>query len=573
VKRLFLTILLLCGSAFGSDYYFSQTAAGSGNGSSCSNAIAFGNGTSTGLSSSTYQAAGNNLHLCAGTFTFASNAQLMNTTVSGTGPTSSWPSLGGGTVPCSSPITLIADQGAVVLQAPYFSPFGAIEINNICWVLNGDSNLTIENTENGTPASYDGGATCLAGTCMLQQNSRFVYINTCTSSTCNLRVTGMSLLNNYVHLPLSGDVTQGVGENECVYYVGFSNVMVDNNHCSGVSIGLDGWGNNIDLHSNEVYDCNTCVAYGSSAVTSNFLFYANHIHDNYVWDESSDDYHHDGLHFYPINGGANVQGFIAYNNQFDGDFGSCCQSANFVLEATMTSPVLFNNVCLSQGGDYGMPCFDSFQNGTGGASPNTIATPTYYNNSMYGITVSATVGDNSIEAIDSYTTNLSMENNVANGGQNVVGISTGSTLASGGIDYNLWENTISDSGATNIFSYHGTYCTTLACWQSATGQDAHAVLSTFSAMGLSTSMVPTSSSALTVGTGTNLYTYFGCSSPVVPGLGAGCHDKPVTVGPGYPTVGPNLRASSTSSPWDKGAYNYSGGPPLPPTGLTATVSP
>lgn len=551
-------IFLLAFPAFATDIYFGPTSAGSNNGTSCANAYAYNDATH-GWSLSAQQVAGNNLHICTGSWpAFSSGATVFTAVNSGSS---------------GSPITLIADQGTVVWQAPYFNNSGAIVLGPAYWTVNGDNNLTIENTLNGTPASYNGGATCIGGTCTQQQNSRLVYIKPCPNSTCNIEVKGLTLYNPYVHLPLSGDTVIGIGAAECIYLgLGNNNITIDNNKCRNAVDGIDGWGNNIDEHSNEIYYCDTCVAFGSSAPTSNFLFYANHIHDNYTWDETGDSYHHDGLHFYPINGGANVVGFIAYNNQFDGNFGTCCQTANFVLEASMTKPIMFNNVCLSQGGDYGMPCFDSFQNGTGGAAPNTVASPVFYNNSTHGIAYTCPEPcNNDIQAIDGYTTTLSEANNVLTGGAELVGIAPGSTVASGGIDYNLYENLVG-AGASHNFNYGSNYYTTLAQWQAGTGQDAHAQIAAFSAMGLSSEMVPTSNSALTVGTGKNLYSV--CNSQPIPGLGALCYDKPQTVGPGQPTLGPNARCSTGA--WDSGAYTYtscssSGAQPSAPTDLTAIV--
>src|ERR1039458_3168244 len=103
MRLIIFALFLFCGVAFATDIYFAPSSAGSNNGTNCSNAYAYNDGTN-GWSLSAQQSAANNLHVCSGTYGSAgstSASSLITFVNSGSS---------------GSPITLVADQGAAVLD-------------------------------------------------------------------------------------------------------------------------------------------------------------------------------------------------------------------------------------------------------------------------------------------------------------------------------------------------------------------------------------------------------------------------------------------------------------------------
>jgi hypothetical protein len=103
-------------------------------------------------------------------------------------------------------------------------------------------------------------------------------------------------------------------------------------------------------------------------------------------------------------------------------------------------------------------------------------------------------------------------------------------------------------------------CSTLATWQSASGYEAHAIANETAAENVffklnsacvngsvAANCAPQTSSPL-IGAGKNLYSFFNCSSPVIPGLGDGCTDITGTARPstGAWTIGPYQAAATPS---------------------------
>ena len=131
-------------------------------------------------------------------------------------------------------------------------------------------------------------------------------------------------------------------------------------------------------------------------------------------------------------------------------------------------------------------------------------------------------------------------------------------------DNNLYYNERTGGG----FSCAGTYYT-FSTWQSSLGKDTHGnevpytTPNAETALNLNSDYAPTSSS-LAIGLGANL------TGLAIAPLDV---DAPANFGAGG-SCGTGCASRPSSGAWTAGAYNAaSGGPPLPPTGLTATVSP
>ena len=356
MKRLLL-IFALCGSAFAADIYFGPTSAGGNTGANCANAYAYNDGTH-GWSQSAQQVAGNNLHVCSGTYTLAANGVVLSTTNAGTS---------------GSRITWVADQGAATFQAPYFSLSGAFEINNQYWTLNGVSysNLTIQNTDNGSPTS-----TCIAGTggggtCGSQHGSMMVVVNT---NPANLIVENMSWTNGYLYATGTTDSwcfsnCQGSGGIVGGYYLGDSNVTFDHISCNYFWNCFNGWGNNIVVsffHCNNSAACSWWI--GTQGPTATGDVYHDGLCENIgTWySGATDNFHLECLHI--EDDPDTLVGMMIYNNKFGSaaSTGVGDQTAYVYMSGSNSGLLFFNNFCYFASTDF-LPCLEggnTFPNAT-----------------------------------------------------------------------------------------------------------------------------------------------------------------------------------------------------------------
>ena len=513
--RTAIIFALLCLSAFATDIYFAPTSAGSNNGTSCGNAYAYSDATH-GWSQSAQQSAGNNLHVCSGTYTLSAGGSFLNSVNSGTS---------------GSPITWIADQGAVTVQAPYISGSGGATIGNAWWVLNGDNNLTIQNTLNGTS-----GGSCIGGSCSDQQASIFIEL---TCSTCNDVVENMSLVDNYVHSS-TGD-NFGQAQSVGVYFLGSSNVTISGITCHDAWACLNGWGSNVLVYSNTFYNVATAWWFGPNVPTSSLIIHDNLCYDTGVWYTTADTFHLECFHIFPNSGTGNVSGLQFYNNFMGPQTNSSgAQTADLFTEGPFTSPEIFNNVCYNLSTDF-MPCFE-FSTSTGGSFTWTNGL-IVNNTTLQG---SYSQGGNESYIMDAGLTSVTFENNVVTAGIGLV--DQPGSFASGGLNYNAY-----DSGTSSPFAYQGVNKSSLSAWQTATGQDANAIYDSISTLKISTTTGLLSSGSPIIGLGTNL------TSLGITALETGA---PQTFGAGG-SCGSGCLARPSSGAWDAGAYPYSSAGPTP----------
>jgi hypothetical protein len=529
---LFLTfVLVLAATAGASDVYFAPNAQGSNNGSNCANAYAYNDGTH-GWNASSSQVAGNNLHACPGTYNASAGGTMLTTVNSGSS---------------GQPITLIADQGAATFQSPYFSAGGGIAVNNTYWVINGDNNLTIQNTLNGSP-----GASCIGGPCSYQESSYAIVAN-----AGNLIVENTTFSDIYLHVR---NDTNGTGS--AVYFLNDNNVTISGNTIHDARLALAGWGSNVVVSNNTMYNCAAAYWFGANVSTSNVL-----IHDNYMynvgnWATTNDTFHLEYIHMFTNYGSYTpIGGLQIYNNYFGSPGANCCQSAMLYFEGSYENPMIFNNVFqnANNGVDY-MPAI----NMEVVSSPYKVTNPVFVNNTFIGYSISTSA------MTTSGLSGITWQNNVVTGNGTLYssGDSGADSFASGGVNNNAYENIASDYGAGQPFGYNAKIEASLPPWQSAlpssSGADSASKFVPLTTLGVNSDGTLQAGS-VAIGLGANLsglnITPLSTGAPATFGAGGSC--------------GAGCLPRPSNGAWDAGAYPYganSQSPPSAPTGLVAVVN-
>lgn len=489
-------------SASVKDVYIAQIAAGTADGSSCSNArvYTFFNSAANWGGGTTQVGSGTTVHLC-GTFTGVGNAPpILSTQGSGV---------------AGNPITIRFETGAM-LTAPSWNWQGAIAIGHEYITLDGGGTGIIEDTMSGTP-----GGACPGGTCAYTSDSRGVRIN----SSGNVTVQNLTVRNLYVRTSTTDTAPDGFGY-PAVFAVGpVSNITVQGCTFHDTYSGTDLWGNNITVANNVMYHVEHGVTFGVNTSVSGLYIYGNHYYDPYVWDDAVyNNYHHDGIHLW-TSGADVISNVYIYNNLFDGNLGSHMTADIYMENMDASGPIyVFNNVfrqsstattangLLSAAAGRGLYVFNNTLVGSGNGKQGMC------------VNVSGSLA--------------SFQNNVVLGCTTMVNTNNGTTFATGGLKNNVYA-----SGGSTLFNYGGSTYSTLAAWQSGTGQDnASSYYSTTAAVKLdSDGSLQAGSPA--IGMAINLST--SCSGPLAPL----CQD----------TTDGNTRiatARPSTGAWDAGAFLY-----------------
>jgi hypothetical protein len=570
---IFFGLFGLAKSSLAADYYFAQSVAGSANGTSCANAYAIGDGSSTGASSSTYWVAGNTLHLC-GTITGSAGATAVSASGSGTS---------------GSPITIKFESGAS-LQAPYWGTGGAIGLSTYNYItvdggatgqiggINGNSANVIgfiENTSNGT----SGSASCPSGSCSYQEPSYGIY----WQGSSNIIIKNLGIYNLYVRTSTTDDAIDNVGvvgiyDSNNITYV-TNNLLITNCLIHDMPVGIYvyyGSDTNIDISFNTLYHINWggSVSSAGSGSLTNFSLHDNWFYNWVVWDDTAgDSYHHNGWYTYQQSD-CTMNGIYWYNNTLGPGYsnstcyeGSSCQTSGLFLDTTgggtLTGGYIFNNIFESNS----LTQYPS--NGYIALWPTSGDTLMYIlNNTFVGGNVDINCGN----------FNTTVENNIATGGNEFMAIynATVSPPVSLTSNYNLIYNSSSTPFIYSMTSSAGSPYT-LAAWQTFSGQDENDVTTspnlsaTYSlnagspAIGAGANLASlgitgtTATNSVCTGSGTPLS---GCT-----GTGTGSY--------GTYSLATDLAgvARPSTGAWDIGAYEYSSGssdttPPAAPSGLS-----
>jgi hypothetical protein len=454
MKRLFFSLALLfmaAGPASATDTYVAQTATGAGSGANCSNAA--------GLSAISSATAGTTVHMCAGTWTGASGAtSFISFGNSGTS---------------GNPITLIADQGTVTITSESWGG-PVIDIAGHSYVtVNGDHNLTIQATLNGTE-----GASCLGGSCAEQTNNG-VCVNSHTGSPTNITVEAVNCQKFYV----DDSPSDNGGEDTYGFDIwNTTNLVIANNTVNyakwatrfSYAVGQTFSGQTLTLYGNNFSNMDHGVFAGASDSSGDVTIgqmdiYGNTFGSMTAWDNSGDGNHHDWYHISSNGADGVFTAVYIHDNVAIGDVGANANAGIYLAqESGSLTGAVFNNVFVNTSTAH---CWaNGFILENENADAVLLANNTFVSTGTTSCVNNgeAETGDNGI--IYDSSSNLSAYNNILVSMKRDIFYSEGS-VSLAAFDYNDEYNgspywTWAPSGGTGTFS----------TWQADCHCDTHSIL-------------------------------------------------------------------------------------------------
>lgn len=428
------------------NFFVAQSAAGSGNGSSCSNAAA----VST-LSTATQWTPGNVIGLC-GTITSQVSAQ------------------GNGT--STNPITVYWEPGASLSQP--------VCPNTGCFASNGHTNLTLDGGNNGVSIQSTANGTNLAN----HSTTTGIYAPGCTGCTFE----NLTIANLYVMVAGDPAIASGTPDHtqmDGIKYGGSNTILANNTiHDTGWAVWYDGSSgeSNIEVYGNYIYNIDHGIAIApTSGSYTNMDVFDNHLGNMANWDDGGC-CHHDPIHCFGPATGNTWNGLYLYNNLFDGGWGTSTSSATFIegqpdgtaCATASSSLYIFNNVALPNLPAATAACCGLFgDTASGGAFNNTMRDPQSKSNCMgaggFGANGSLTMLQNNLmDACD---------NEISGVAFGATGAIKG-TYSSGSPDYDAFieggssgSNSFSGTGPSGS-SCSGTF-TQFATWRTCMAAESH----------------------------------------------------------------------------------------------------
>lgn len=483
------------------DIYYAPTSAGSINGTSCANAFAY-NDKTNGIASK--PVAGDIAHLCSGTYSVAQGGTLFTISNSGS---------------AGNVITILGESGGETISSPACSLGGCIQITGNFVTLDGQNNITIQNTLDGTA-----GGACLGGACSLQLDSDGITVTGHDVSIKNTIITHV-----YVHTENVNDDNQ-YGEGVLIQS---SNALVSGMTVDNVFTGI-GTGatniSNIEFASNTLTFCNHCLKIAiNSGTVSRVRIHNNDLSSMYNWDEPDNHHHHNFIFTFGDPAGTITGDY--YNNYFHGigsrNGAGGHTTAYIFLEYDNANSRIFNNVINMDATDLG-PANGDFTLG-GSTGPESV-----YNNTFYHAGGPTNVN----EGVRGGNNNLNVSNNIFyNCGIGIDWTGTGTVTGDQNIYFGITTWVDAANGQVNFTQ-----------WKKDTGADASSTNAVNPNLNITTMELNPGSPA--IGFGANL------SSLGIVALNVDKHGVP------RPTTGN----------WDDAAYQFSSNPqPAPPTRLAALV--
>ena len=308
ILALILLFTLFSIPAFAADYYIAQTAAGSGDASSCANAKIYSwNWTSPTVND------GDTVHLC-GTIT-----STLTIPMSGT----------------SAGITVKFETGANFTSTAWGGTTGAaIYASGKSYItIDGNNTGIIQNTNNGDALG-------------IQQQSSGIYV----SSGSHWTIKNLTIQNMYI--PVSGiayDTVAYGGFNIYAFTVSYLSIYGNtiNNNYYGIYVGpVSNNVSNINIYSNTISACSSPLTLGGNVGTSTDIV---NIYDNTIsygtnWYDTPDNNHVTGIHIFSVSGTSDtITNLKIYGNNIGGDV-SAHGTAGIQLEYGVIGPLIYNNV-------------------------------------------------------------------------------------------------------------------------------------------------------------------------------------------------------------------------------------
>jgi len=505
--------------------YISDAGAGTQDGSSCANAKPHSYFNTAGNWSATPTGIqigpDTTVHTC-GTFTGALNATELQFQGSGTS---------------GHPVILFMETGTDFTSPAWNNSGGTIDCNGQSfWTIDGGTNGTIENTDNGD---------------WLDNQNATEAISSSTGVFCNnATVKDLIIKNIYIKVQGINDNANSCGPSHTALCPGdntqFMNflghdVLVTRNTMSyaaeGVALpGQNGTANQ-EVSFNTITFCSRCVVLGTGPAQGSTGI---SIHDNdfgggaYLWDNTANNYHHDVIQLVCE---SNTQPCMTnpqiYNNYVHGVWSTTGHTTSFFFgddytTSKITGLVQYNNVISSDSGDVGVA--SSYLSGATGGT--TVA-----NNTILLNPTSGGNGCNGMQPSPSF-----IYNNILAKCGNALYAPNGTTGLT--VDYNLYYSLAGSGWANDTF----------AQWQSA-GFDAHGQNGNNPNLNANFTL---SAGSPAIGAGKNLTS--SCSGSLA-GL---CTGAPQTFGR-TGACGTGCVPRAASGAWDQGAYPFSNAPPVLPS--------
>lgn len=544
MKKLFLILAfgLLASFAGATDRYYANAAAGGNTGVDCADAYIWSDSTH-GWNQSSSQGGGNTVHLCG----------TINTTASTTAITvSSGGTLSGST--CTNVFT-IQFENAAILQTTTFGGF-AIEMGSQnCVTVQSVSGYTtagqIQATTNGTS-----GGSCPGGTCAGASVSNGFDID-----GSRITINGINCGPFYTRTSLTDETPNAINPTiGCLRGTLLNNDTLENMTVHDGQIGFYlSWGGSTNAtttianNSFTVHNWGIALNPGGTTNYTSLYIYGNKFYDTSKWQDTGggNDFHNNHIFMFGAGNCANctLTSLYVYNNEFDGPIPAVTSEIQIFNDSAqfLQSSYFFNNTFSWASTDCGSGC------GNGQMGLFAGQNVSLYNNSFIGNATSNSTQLGTCEGADQPQTGVVSENNIVTGCSIGTGFGPDGPPTFATLNYNLYANSAQLAWHGTNYSMPGSF----SSYVSATGQEANSAYQSTNPLPLCNSNTDCSnvrpgSGSAAIGFGTNLYTTASCSSPVLPGLGALCYDKPSSIGPGSGSTVGNARPSSGA--WTVGAY-------------------
>jgi hypothetical protein len=429
----------------------------------------------------------------------------------------------------NSPLTLLFSSGAVVSL-----PNCGNGSTSACISGNGNSFLIIDGGSNGVLQETSN------GTGLATRNNNFgIYLPSC--NTCIVR--NLTIANTYVHTVDPSDTTVdlqgGIYMDACSSCTVTNNVIHDARYCVFFGYPNGATTSNFTDSFNTFSNCEAGTSLGDDSNNNNSTtmngvsFHDNTYTNSYLWDTTSDAYHHDMWHSWSTQSNALVTNLSIYNNYAFGNLGANLNGCVYT-ENQQSNLQIYNNICITT-------------NATGPGSGCWGAGPTMNHYQLYNNTCVIPSNTNYAFWLTGGSTILVQNNIFECNAAQCMQVNSGVTGLT--LNYNDWHSTNTGNG----FSYLGKSYGTFAQYQSGSGQDPNG-------LGSSPNLTPDgheSANSPTIQYSNNL------TSLGVPPLDSDRSGQQRPAG--------SCTKQQDSPCWDTGAYQY-GTSPAPPTGLTAVVN-
>jgi len=389
------------------------------------------------------------------------------------------------------PITIRFESGAIV-QSPVCAPDGGGTGTGGCIDIHGHSFITIEgnNTGQATQGTLSGGGIIqntdngdsLGHHCGTSGSPMSDCLSTLIDAFgCHdCAIQNLQMLNTYVKV--FNNTSTGVsGDQQHSSTHSGSNITITNNVISNCGWCIfDNYTNgdtNVQVFNNDLSAFGHGMMYATSnasaaSVSPALLFYGNHVHDPNNWTTAGCNFHNDGIHFFGLLAGTNMDGLYLHDNYFNGTWGHCATGFIYIENGSSNPShaktwAVWNNV-----GDATTESSWENTNGWLGLFSGESGTQVVFNNTLLGAGVT---NNNSLAISMQNLSALTFENNTINGFQDPVWITPGANTTA---NNNAYGSAATCANGGNCFVWNGSFTGSFANWKSACSCDAAGIQQT-----------------------------------------------------------------------------------------------